>query len=335
MRRSPPLRLLLTLSLGIGLLAAAGPAGAATWRVPLDAADIQAGIELSDPGDTLMIAPNTYYAHGLRMKSGITMLGDGAPEQIVIDAQRLGMVIDLAGTGGDTRIANITFTGGYTTGDSPGEDKYPIACIESTANFENCIFVDNISWNDGAGFYCADAAPILVDCEFLYNESTKGSGGGLCSRRSNPVLVNCVFRGNAAAGYGGGAFLTGSGSEPRLQKCVFEENSAYGGGGIGGSVVPVTIVGSIIRGNSASFAGGGVHLQAGSSLDAHTGTFFANAAPKGKTVWALANSSVVFHCSDVDYLGIEGGCTPHFYYEGCRETPTEAVGWGEIKSFYR
>ena len=54
-----------------GLLA--GPAAAVTIHVPTDQPTIQAGIDAADPGDTVLIACGTYWAHDLRMRPGIVL----------------------------------------------------------------------------------------------------------------------------------------------------------------------------------------------------------------------------------------------------------------------
>ena len=62
------------------------------------------------------------------------------------------------------------------------------------------------------------------------------SGGGAWCSDSGVVLSNCVFTGNAAARYGGGAF------QGTAFNCVFTNNSAaYGGGAASNTLFGCTL----------------------------------------------------------------------------------------------
>ena len=58
-----------------------------TWHVPADVPTIQAGIDASASGDTILVACDTYYEYNLGLKSGVCLRSEaGDPECVTIDA---------------------------------------------------------------------------------------------------------------------------------------------------------------------------------------------------------------------------------------------------------
>lgn len=101
----------------------------------------------------------------------------------------------------------------------------------------------------GAGIYCFESPATVTDCEFNRNETgyggfsvngngVTGSGGGICSYLSSPVMMNCTFRGNIGL-FGGGIYS--SYSNPTVTNCTFTKNlGKISGGGLYGSSATVT-----------------------------------------------------------------------------------------------
>ncbi len=86
---------------------------------------------------------------------------------------------------------------------------------------------------------------------------TKGTVGGLViPAGEGPRVTRCALTGNAALGYGGGAYA-GSDATPTLQFCRLEDNTAAEGGGLYASVdAMVTLQECTIAGNSSTLGGG-------------------------------------------------------------------------------
>jgi len=269
------------------------------------------------------------------VKSGIVMRSDADPATVVLSASNIDVIADFTGTGAGTLIENLTFAYGVGAYVSLGSEKYPVLCVDSEAVFRNCIFRDSHSPNDGAGFYCKNASPTLIDCVFENNHAFNGAGGGFVSRRADPVLINCVFRNNTAHSYGGGVYVVGSDSNPIFQKCVFEGNEARFGGGMTISGMNLTIAGCDIRGNVATDNGGGLYLLGEPAVTIHTSVIFANGAEQGKSIYGTRYALVELYCGEVDALGFGGGVEPVFHFEGCREVSNREASWGEIKTLYR
>lgn len=85
-------------------IATAQPANAATLRVPQEHKTIQAAIDASNPGDTILVAPGKY-RESIRLKSGIILRSDGD---------------DAKGTEGLKRAEATTIDGGDKEAKQPG-----------------------------------------------------------------------------------------------------------------------------------------------------------------------------------------------------------------------
>ncbi len=87
------------------------------------------------------------------------------------------------------------------------------------------------------------------------------SGGGMYNNDSNPTIINCIFSGNYAAGYGGA--ISNQNSNPTISRCTFSGNStADGGGAIYNLSSDPTISDCTFSGNTA-YAGGGMYNSSG------------------------------------------------------------------------
>jgi len=87
-------------------------------------------------------------------------------------------------------------------------------------------------------------------------DGTFGSGGGVWSESPAGVVSNCIIVGNAAAGFGGGAWNT------TLINCALSGNTALtGGAACYGSLMNCTVTG-----NSALTAGGTAYCSANNSV---------------------------------------------------------------------
>ncbi|MBM4117423.1 hypothetical protein FJ251_06705 [bacterium] len=208
---------------------------AAVVRVPADAQSIHAGVAAAQAGDTVLIAPGTYYEHDIELKDGITVLGEGRNEPAVtIDAVGLGRIMNAHNPTVKpmhAHIEGITFRNGFaSTGGG-------IAASGSDFGFEleivSCAFVANIAQR-GGGLYVQAGNGSLIDCRFDGNTAVHGGGlacADACMTNVKAVsALRCEFVGNAAT-MAGGAVDVGMHSL-HMTDCILEDNQAQMGGAV-------------------------------------------------------------------------------------------------------
>ena len=191
---------------------------------------------------------------------------------------------------------------GLTTGDPSSSGHIGYRC---SPNISHCIIITNSSYNSyygGGGMYNNYSSPIISDCVFSGN-SAAGSGGGIYNNNSPLTITSCTFTGNSAAQYGGGA--------------IYTEYSA------------VTIANSVFSGNSAeqySYGGGAIHDRDGDSLDITNCSFTGNrnggllVTRYDQAVYPLTITNSIFwgdglSGKEIDCMGyycVEGQSIPYF-----------------------
>jgi len=275
----------------IVILALAASASARTWYIRPDgsgdAPTIQAGIDSSAAGDTVLVACGIYYEHDIAMKSGICLRSEtGDASCAVVDGQAIGRVFYCDGVDNTSAIEDLTIANGFASDpDINGGGMYCINsslrivacafennvsdggggamfCHTSPVHIEGCVFTRNTAGNSGAGpggaVSCPYSSAEIVDCRFVDN-SCKSNGGALDFSCCSPSINNCVFIGNTAD-VGGGVSSYGCDSSPFITGCLFKGNSAVTwGGGLAcfGSTFP-EVIDCIFVSNSTDGEGGGL-----------------------------------------------------------------------------
>lgn len=277
----------LALALVVG--APAFGADGAVLHVPGDHPTIQAAIDASSPGDTVLVADGIYQGAGNRdLRFGgkaITVRSSNGPAACVIDCEGTptvpfrGFIFD----GAETRasvLQGFTVTRGATL---PG------------------AVADQFN---GGGILIQSSSPTIRDCHFVANAA--GCWGGAVyvgdfshvgSQPANPLIENCIFEANAADDEGGGFFTWGFGlgSKTTIRNSVFIGNSAVtGGGGVtsfGGTELlldHVTIVGNFAANGSNALIG--------------------DATITNSILWSEGGSGLVeWRANEVSYSIVRGG----------------------------
>ncbi len=217
-----------------------------------DYTTIQAAIDASVDGDTVLVAPSTYTGHGNRdidfNRKAITVRSENGPRTCIIKCEasrndcHRGFYFH-SGEDANAVVQGFTVTGGYTS-DSYAE-LHPY----------------------GGGIYCNNASPRIADCIVTGNVAPWG-GGGIAMIDSNSVMIGCVVSNNVTnstgmgLGYGGGGSICNG--HPRLLNCLITGNvSSNGGGGIRCDRSNVTLSNCTICDNRTNGLGGAITCTAG------------------------------------------------------------------------
>lgn len=276
-------------------------------HVPSEQSTIQAGINASVSGDTVLVAPGTYYEHiNFYGKSILVKSQAGADSTIISKLyDGLSLVLFTSGEGVNSILDGFTI---------------------QNANNPN---------QSGGGIYCyQNSSPTIRNN--IIKQNSAYHGGGIACYYSSPIIQNNLIAQNAASDRGGGINLD-TYCRPSIINNTFIRNSANNGGAIFCyySSYPVpTISGNTLIENTAT-AGAGIYCWYYSSpdifdntLDRNISTYWGsivcsnNCAPRIKNtivsndisygVYATDNSFPVITYSDLwnNGLGNFFGCMP-------------------------
>ncbi|HEX7050118.1 MAG TPA: hypothetical protein VF188_07965, partial [Longimicrobiales bacterium] len=139
----------------------------------------------------------------------------------------------------------------------------------SVSTLRNVTFTGNTATSSGGGLANeAGGESVLVDVHFFSN--TAAFGGGLMALASSPKIANAVFSGNTATSGGGGASVGGTGSpEPVFVNVLFTGNTVTGTSGGGGLEIEsgnVELVNVTFSRNNSAAPGGGIANYANVTL---------------------------------------------------------------------
>ncbi|MBM4131410.1 hypothetical protein FJ250_10370, partial [bacterium] len=337
----------------VGMLAIAGAAAslpglegsaiAADIHVPATERTISAALSRANPGDRVLVAPGTYYEHGLKLPAGVVLAGAGAaPGAVVINAQAAGRILSCENYTRFAEIRNLSFVGGFAAGatladgsggallisnaavnviDCEFRGNYSarnggaVWVFEASPTFSGCLFASNAAGGGGGGMDCTlFASPSLQNCRFEDNRADWGAGLS-CRDSSSPVLLATVFAGNrteGARGYGGGAFCDLD-SKPLFFGCTFTRNDARYGGGIANFAESgVTLVRCTLVENRGFWRGAGIYTSnAVTSVNASIVAFHEGSGiHSGGTYGPQVYQSNLFGNTGGDWIGAAAPSAP-------------------------
>ena len=181
---------------------------------------IQAAIDASADGDTIVVRNGTYAGEGNR---NIDFTG----KRITVRSQDGfgGCVIDCEGAG-----RGFVFRGGER--------------IETV--LDGFTILNGFTDGDGGGILCDGSSPTIVGC-LVSGCLAQRSGGGVALKAGDARLANLVLLANKADVSGGG--LACAGGSPAVTNCTVAGNSAPAGGGVAASEANLALANTILWGN--------------------------------------------------------------------------------------
>jgi len=226
-------------------------------NIPAEQPTIQAGIDASVDGDTVLVQPDTYYEHIDYNGKNITVAS------LYLTTQDTAYISATIIDGNNTFPSVVTF--------SNGEDQSALLTGFTLVRGKGFgVGHGYVSWSYGGGIYCINnSSPSLANVTITDNSARSG-GGIYCEDNSSPNLQNVTITGNSAEtnygenGYGGGIYCYNS--DPSLNDVTISDNTAYHGGGIYCFESNPDLQNVTITGNNADDSGGGIYCSDNSIL---------------------------------------------------------------------
>jgi hypothetical protein len=186
-----------------------------------------------------------------------------------------------------------------------------VADLYSSSLYENCTFVENLAMYKGGGVYLLSSGPTFRSCRFEGNSvvgagSSVRGGGGIYAEGGMPLVVQCVFFDNSSSRQGGA--FGGRDDISEIVSSLFVENfSVLDGAGAYSLGGQLTLSNCAVRGNLSLSRGGGVLMDDGLlTLIASTITSNRNFGNGGAGVYLLAGAGVVNGCILWDNRDLSG-----------------------------
>jgi hypothetical protein len=247
-------RITLVLVLLMGLIV--GSALATVRRVPGESTTIQAALDASIQGDTVLVAAGTFTGSGNRDLNyhgrDIVLRSESGPEATIINAEGSPSRVHRAiwFVTGESRAAileGFTLRGGFE------EDGSAVFCSGTASpTIRNCIITQNQATGYGYadGVLCTESsAPLFVDCVITENLIV----GGLAFRdTSHPLLLRCAISNNRRGIYCDGQAVVA------LDGCLITGNFGYAGiRGMGQAVLDAVECEIVL--NGGDYIAGGIN----------------------------------------------------------------------------
>ncbi len=315
------------------LLAAALPAAATVITVAADGSgmytDIQDGIDVASPGDTVAVAVGVYSGERNRdLDFGgvpITLVAPAGFDLTTIDCAAAGRGF-FFGSGEDTSaiVSGFRITGAQA---DTGAGAY---CRNgSSPKFVGCRFELNNATDRAGGLCCVASSPVVRDCEFVENGALGGAypygGAVVCLSGAAPLFSDTDFDGNLAHNMGGAVYCQTS--PATFVRCDFANNNVgvYGSGGACAALVTAsaaTFNDCTFRENglTETAVGGGIYAN-GSTIAVTDCEFIGNSAGSGGGIhFTESSSGTVTGCTFADNNSIWGVAAGISFFPGCEPT---------------
>jgi formylglycine-generating enzyme required for sulfatase activity len=271
-----------------------------------DCNEIQACIDSSSTGDTVLVYPGNYQNinfNGKDIVVGSRYLTTGDTAYIfstIIDGDLSGSVVRFEnGEGNAARICGFTITNGRAT---LGGGIY---CFQSSPTINHNHIKNNTttltSTPDGGGIFCRESNAIIEYNRISNNRSTYG-GGICCNIDCVPTITNNIIYACTSSSAGGGICLAHGTFGSIEYNLIYNNHSTNLGGGIYSHGTSANVFNNTLVNNSAVNSGGGIISNGtNDTLTVVNTILWENTAPTGPQAYPMSGTV------NITYSDIEGG----------------------------
>ena len=252
--------------LAIAAVGATPVSASSVLNVPGDYPTIQAAINASSNGDTVLVAPGTYFENVTFSGKLITVQSAQGPSVTTIDGGGVAPVVNFSNA--ETSAAVLQ---GFTLqhGNAPFAYGYEGAGVHITSASPTIlgnVITANTACGDGTGISVAFASPVIRDNTITGNFKQPGcsgqGGGGIFVRGAASVQIIHNTITNNTSDFGGGIDLFASGMPTLLNNTISNNTAGIQGGGVYMvNQSDATIVQNVITGNTSSQSGGALYIS--------------------------------------------------------------------------
>jgi hypothetical protein len=325
-----------------------------------DFATIQAAINASTHGDTILLTDGIFTGEGNRDLNywgrAITICSEsGDPESCVIDCQgddaspHRGCRFCF-GEGPGSRLQAVTIRNGYAHDYGSGRGGALEICSGSSPTISNCVFADNqATW--GGAISCLDhCSPDIIACIFSRNFARYSAGAIDLVDQCLPVISYCTFWANQTPGYS--AALNCEYSLPIVENCTFVMNVCLHSAAIGvfaasGLIMDNSIVAFTNTGMGIICEDGNAYLTCCDVFGNDHGDWVGCIADQIGVEGNICLDPLFCDAHDGDFsISCASPCAPSSppnqdceligaFTIGCGGTPVVQTTWGDIKAMFR
>jgi hypothetical protein len=277
-----------------------------TIHVPGDQATIQGAIDVANNGDTVLVAPGTYFENINFNGKAVTVTSSGGPSVTIIDGGQNGSVVTFdSGETMSSRLNGVAIQNGYASYDGSYNSGRGggIRIMNSSPTVTGNV-ISNNSALCGMGIYIDGGSPVIKNNTISNNTQPSNDGGcggggiettGTTTSPSSPLIDSNVITNNnlnpGGGGFGGGIYVYDF-SQPTIRNNVIKSNTAYNGGGIAlSSLLGTVVVQNLIANNTSLYTGAGLYVT-GSNINIANNTIVGNLNSSGIFVWSNAPQTI-------------------------------------------